>query len=100
MLAHVVRELKTKPSIAIAEFNSPTGAFRNGELYVLCFDMRTGAITAHTDRWLLGTKITGGQPYGAAGAKIFAAVQAGRITRVSYNFPRPVAPSPCPWSPM
>ncbi len=89
MLAQVVRELKTNPSMALAEFNSPTGAFRKGELYVLCFDMRTGDITAHTDRWLLGTKITGSQPYGAAGAKIFAAAQAGRTTRVSYDFPRP-----------
>jgi hypothetical protein len=32
VLAQVVRELKTNPSIARAEFNSPTGAFRKAKL--------------------------------------------------------------------
>jgi hypothetical protein len=97
MLARVVRELNANPTAALATFNEPTGGFRVAELYVVCFDMRSGKITAHTDRWLLGTKINnGGPPYGPAGKNIFAAARPHRFTRLTFQFPRPGSTEPVP----
>jgi hypothetical protein len=56
-----------------------------------------GQITAHTNRWLLGTKINGtGEASSAAGNKILAAAKAGQFARLSYDSPRPGGTEPVP----
>jgi cytochrome c len=47
MLERAVAELKTNEAAALAKFNDPNGGFGDRDLYVYCFDVRTGKFTAH-----------------------------------------------------
>ena len=53
----VIAELKANASAAVEKFNKPDGEFRQGDLYVFCFNVENGVFTAHPDRGLLGTDI-------------------------------------------
>jgi hypothetical protein len=78
-------------------FNSGGGGFRDRDLYVFCFDAKTGIFDAHgAVKSLLGTDIRAvkerdGSPLGQ---KIFDLVKEGAVTTVSYNFPRPGGTDP------
>lgn len=98
MLERAIAELKTNASTAIDKFNKPDGEFRQGDLYVFCFNVETGIFTAHPDRKLLGSDIRwlwemDGSPLGR---KIFDAANGANETTVSYNFPKPGATNPVP----
>ena len=73
MLDKAVAALKANEADALAKFNSPTGGFRDRDLYVFCFDMTTGKFNAHVNPALMGTDAralkVNGQPVGANGLR-------------------------------
>jgi cytochrome c len=97
MLEKAVAAVKANEADAIAKFNSPTGGFRDRDLYVFCFDMTTGKFVAHVNPALIGTDIhaqkVNGQP---VGEMVFSAAKEGTITTVDYNFPKPGTTEPVP----
>lgn len=96
-----VAALKANPTAAIAKFNEPNGGFRDRDLYVFCFNAKTGLFDVHVNKALLGTdtralKEKDGSPLGQ---KIFDAANAapeGTIITVTYNFPKPGTTNPVP----
>ena len=98
MLEKAVAALKSDEAGALAKFNSGEGGFRDRDLYVLCYDMTTGNFTAHVNKALLGTDVRAlkqkdGSPLGE---KVHGAAQAGTISTVSYQFPKPGTTDPVP----
>jgi hypothetical protein len=91
MLERAVTALKADPVAAVASFNRADGGFRDRDLYVACFDARSGIVKAHIDPQQLGVDVrTMKQPNGKAfGLTIFNAAKAGSIATVDYEFPRP-----------
>jgi cytochrome c len=91
MLDKAVTALKADKAKALDMFNKGEGAFRDRDLYVFCFDTKSGIFNAHVVKSLLGTdlrlvKETDGSPLGQ---KIFDATKEGSVNTVDYNFPRP-----------
>jgi hypothetical protein len=101
MEVRVIAELKAHESDAIAKFNKPDGGFRDRDLYVFCFNAKTGIFSAQINPALIGTdnrllKEKNGSPLGQ---KVYDAVQPlkdGQITTVRYNYPRPNTTNPVP----
>jgi cytochrome c len=99
MVQHVIAELKTDPSGAIAKFNKPDGPFRDRDLYVFCFDAKSGIFSAQINPALLGTdnrqlKEKDGTPLGQ---RVYDAVQPlkdGEIITMTYHYPRPGTTTP------
>jgi cytochrome c len=98
MLDKAIAALKTNEADALAKFNSPTGGFRDRDLYVFCFDMATGKFTAHTNPALMGTDVRNikGPDGSAVGQQLFAAAKVGTISTVDYSFPKPGTTVPVP----
>jgi cytochrome c len=91
MFDKAVAALKADKTKAIEMFNKGDGGFRDRDLYVFCFDAKTGIFNAQVVKSLLGTDIRlvkekDGSPLGQ---KIFDAVKEGSVSTVQYNFPRP-----------
>jgi hypothetical protein len=98
MLEKAVTAIKADKAKALDMFNKGAAGFVDRDLYVFCFDAKTGIFDAHVVKSLLGTDIRAikekdGSPLGQ---KIFDAVKEGAITTVSYNFPRPGGTDPWP----
>ena len=97
MLEKAVAALKGNEADALAKFNSPTGGFRDRDLYVFCFDMTSGKFNAHVNPALVGTDVralkVGTQ---AVGEMVFAAAKDGTVTTVDYDFPKPGTTQPVP----
>lgn len=101
MLRNVVTEVKVNREQAFDMFNKDSGRFRDGDLYVFCFNAGDGKFVAEGNpnaRDLLGQDIrTLKDPSGKAfGKQIFAAGRKpeGKVTEVSYQFARPNDPKP------
>jgi cytochrome c len=97
MLEKAVAALKANEADALTKFNSPTGGFRDRDLYVFCFDMTSGKFTAHVNPALMGTDVralkVGTQ---SVGQMVFAAAKEGAVTTVDYDFPKPGTTQPVP----
>lgn len=97
MLEKAIAALKANEAEALAKFNSPTGGFRDRDLYVFCWNVSDGKYTAHINPALMGTDIrdlkVNGQP---VGARVYAAAKEGAITTVDYDFPKPGTTNPVP----
>ena len=96
MLEKAVAALKADEAAALAKFPLFDGGFRDRDLYVYCFEMGTGKLTAHANQALIGTDIRtlkemDGSPLGQ---KIYDAAKEGTLTTVSYNFPKPGGAEP------
>jgi signal transduction histidine kinase len=90
MLEKAVVAVKADKAKALADFNSPTGGFRDRDLYVFCAGP-DGIITAHPA--IKGQQITSlvdktGKKLGEA---IVASAKEGQIAEVDYMWPRPGA---------
>jgi signal transduction histidine kinase len=101
MLRNVVTEVKVNREQAFDMFNKDSGRFRDGDLYVFCFNAKDGKFVAEGNpnaRDLLGQDIrTLKDSTGKAfGKQIFAAGRKpeGKVTEVSYLFARPNDPKP------
>jgi hypothetical protein len=98
MLEKAITELKADGTAALTKFNDAKGPFRDRDLYVYCFDMGSGKITAHINPAVIGNdgraaKEKDGTPFGQ---KLYDAAAEGKINTVSYNFPRPGSTEPVP----
>jgi signal transduction histidine kinase len=96
MLEKAVTELKANETTALTKFNTADGGFRDRDLYVYCFEMKTGNFTAHVNPVFMGTDVRAlkekdGSPLGQ---KIYDAVKEGTVTTVKYNFPKPGGTDP------
>ena len=86
------------PVASGAKFNKGEGGFKDRDLYVFCYDMKTGKFTAHVNPSLLGTDVKAlkekdGSPLGE---KVFNATKSGTVSTVAYNFPKPRTTDPVP----
>ena len=96
MLVRAVAALKADPAAAIKNFNQGNGGFRDRDLYVACFDAKTGLVQSHIDPKQLGVDIrTLKQPDGKPfGQKLFDAAKEGSIATVDYEYPMPGSTAP------
>jgi signal transduction histidine kinase len=82
---------------AIAMFNSGDGGFKDLDLYPFCFNISDGAAVAGPERVRGKDVRTLKDPSGNAyGADLYKAAQEGKITEVSYVFPKPGETTPSP----
>jgi cytochrome c len=91
MFDKAVTALKADKAKAIDMFNKGEKGFREKDLYVFCFDAKTGIFNAQVVKSLLGTDIRlvkekDGSPLGQ---KIFDVAKEGGVNTVQYNCPRP-----------
>jgi signal transduction histidine kinase len=96
MLEKAATALKADTTKALVTFNNGGDGFKDRDLYPFCWDAKTGVFNAHVTKTLLGTDIRAlkekdGSPLGQ---KIFDGVQEGKITTISYNFPKPGGTEP------
>jgi hypothetical protein len=89
MLEKVVVSMRADPVKTVSQINKGEGGFRDRDLYPTCAGP-DGKNIAHPDPTRIGLvqkdiKDVTGKPYGAE----FASVVEGKITEVSYMFPRP-----------
>jgi cytochrome c len=98
MLEKAVAELKTNEAAALAKFNKGESGFKDRDLYVFCFDLKSQKIMAHINPALLGKgpKDLVEKDGSPIGEKLVAAMKEGAISTVSYNFPKPGATEPSP----
>jgi signal transduction histidine kinase len=101
MLERAIPELKANESAAIAKFNKGEGGFKDRDLYVFCFNNADGKFTAHQKAALIGTDVRdlkdkSGKVFGQDLYKAGNSESEGKITEVSYMFPRPGSTDPVP----
>jgi hypothetical protein len=94
LLDRAIVEFNSDKTAAIARFNDPKGGFQDRDLYVFCANIADGKLTAHPK--LRGTdlrtlKDKNGVPFGE---QMFAAASDGKISEVSYVWPRPDGTDP------
>lgn len=90
MLEKAVAELKADESAALAKFSSGEGGFKDRDLYPFCGGP-DGNFTAHPK--LAGKPLKGlqdkGNPPKDLGDAIYASAVEGKISEVTYQWPRP-----------
>jgi glucose-6-phosphate-specific signal transduction histidine kinase len=91
MLEKAVAAVKADKAKALAMFNNVEGGFKDRDLQPFCFNVSDGKIVAATVPGLLGTDIRTlkdktGRVFGEDAYK--AAIE-GKISEISYMFPRP-----------
>ena len=91
MLERAVAAVKADKAQALEMFNKGEGGFKDRDLQPFCFNVSDGKITAATVPNVLGTDIRAlkdknGKEFGQ---EIYQAAREGKITEVSYMFPRP-----------
>jgi hypothetical protein len=97
MLARAAAAVRVNEAGALASFESPSGGFKDRDLYVFCFDHSSGIVLA-------GPTIAKGRdvrtlmdPTGKRfGQEMFADVADGRVIVVDYLFPKPNSTTPVP----
>lgn len=100
MLEKAIAALKADETAALAAFNNPTAGFRDRDLYVFCYNMTTGAFTAHLNPALIGKDVrtikAGDDPLGQRIFDIIKGSAPGSIVTVDYSFPKPGTTRPVP----
>ena len=98
MLQRAIVEMLADEKAAIGKFNSEDGGFRDRDLYVFCFNASDGVTTAHANADIIGKDVrTFKDPAGKEfGDEMFSQAQEGKISSVSYSFPRPGTDNPVP----
>jgi hypothetical protein len=97
MLEKAVAAMKANETAALQSFNKGESGFKDRDLYVFCWDVKTGKFTAAVPG-LVGTDVKAlkerdGSPLGE---KLINSAKEGAITSVTYNFPRPGTNDPVP----
>lgn len=88
MLDKAVAEMKANPSAALVKFQKGEGGFKDRDLYPFCGGP-DGNFTAHptlTGKSMKDLKDKAGKPLGE---EMYKVAQEGKITEVSYMWPRP-----------
>jgi hypothetical protein len=90
LLAKAATAIRANAAGALAKFDAPNGGFRDRDLYVFCFDRRSGTVLAGPPTTKGRDVRTLGDPTGKAfGREMFANVKDGDIIIVDYVFPKP-----------
>jgi hypothetical protein len=95
MLEKAVTAMKADKTKALDMFNKGEGGFKDRDLYPFCFNISDGIATAGPVRGrdVRTLKEASGRAYGE---DVYKAAQEGKITEVSYMFPRPGESTPAP----
>jgi signal transduction histidine kinase len=98
MLDKVLVAVKADKGKAIDLFNKGESGFKDRDLQPFCFEADTGRLVAATSATLLGKDIRSlkdksGKEFGK---ELFASAVEGRVSEVSYLFPRPGTDDPVP----
>lgn len=94
MLDRAVVALKSDETKALSEFNDPKNKqFRDRDLYVFCYNISDGNITAYSSPALLNTDVRtlayNDDPVGQRAYEATRNSQEGSVTTIDYNFPKP-----------
>jgi hypothetical protein len=91
MLEKVVAAVKADKAKALVAFNAGTDGFKDRDLQPFCFNKSDGILNATTNPSLLGKDVRSlkDKTGKAFGEESFKAAVDGKITEVSYMFPRP-----------
>ena len=91
MLEEVVVAVQADKAKALSMFNKGEGGFKDRDLQPFCFDVSDGKIVSSTHPSLLGTDVQTlkDKTDKAFGQELYNAATDGKITEVSYMFPRP-----------
>jgi hypothetical protein len=99
MLDRAAIALKTNKATALSEFNDKSNKqFHDRDLYVFCYNMSDGKITAHSNRALMGRDVRTLKLKGDTfGQRLFDATQrltGEGVARIAYEFPKPGTTEP------
>ncbi|KAI95595.1 chemotaxis protein [Rhodomicrobium udaipurense JA643] len=91
LLEKAVTAVKADEKKAIADFNNPTGGFRDRDLYVFCAGGADNVFTAHANEKLRGTKLADlvDKKGKKLGEELIKNAAEGKFVEVDYWFPRP-----------
>jgi hypothetical protein len=88
MLIRAIAAVEHDKANALDRFNKGDGGFNDRDLYVLCANASDGIITAHPTR-------RGGQLKDfPLGQQVMRTATAGKVSEVTYWWPRPGSPKP------
>jgi cytochrome c len=101
MLDRAVGALKSNEASALSEFNDPSNKqFHDRDLYVFCYNLSDGKITAYESPALLNIDIrTLALKDDPIGQRAYQAVEnapEGSVITIDYNFPKPGTTEPVP----
>jgi hypothetical protein len=98
MLDRVIGALKTNEATALSQFNDPSNKqFRDHDLYVFCYNMSDGKITAYESPALLNVDVRSlSFKDDPIGKKTYEAAQNASVVTVDYKFPKPGTTEPTP----
>jgi hypothetical protein len=101
MLDRAIGALKSNEATALSEFNDPNNQeFHDRDLYVFCYNLSDGKITAYESPALLNIDVrTLALKDDLIGKRAYEAVQnspEGKVTTIDYNFPKPGTTEPVP----
>ena len=94
MLDRAVAAVKADKATALGEFNDKNNKqFHDRDLYVFCFNMSDGKLTADADQAVMGIDIRTlkfkGDPFGQRQYDATKAAPVGRVIIEDYDFPKP-----------
>jgi hypothetical protein len=99
MLDHAIVALKSDEAKALSEFNDPKNKqFHDRDLYVFCYNIADGNITAYSSPVLLNTDVRtlayNDDPVGKRAYEATKNSPEGSVTTIDYNFPKPGTTEP------
>lgn len=99
MLARAIVALKSNEAKALSEFNDPKNKqFHDRDLYVFCYNISDGNITAYSSAALLNTDVRtlafNDDPIGKRAYEATKNSPAGSVTTIDYNFLKPGTTEP------
>jgi hypothetical protein len=101
MLDRAISALKSNEAAALSEFNDPNNQqFRASDLYVFCYDVSDGKITAYESPALLNVDVrTLALKDDQIGKRTYEALQSApeaSLITIDYKFPKPGTTEPVP----
>jgi hypothetical protein len=99
MLHRAVEALNVDTAAALKAFNDEKNKeFRNRDLYVFCFSLPDGNITAYESPLMVGTNVRelklGKGPLGQRAYDVVAGAPEGEFVTIDYDFPKPGTKQP------
>lgn len=101
MLDRAVAALKLNETAALGEFNNPNDKnFHDRDLFVFCFSMSDGKITAYSSPGLIGIDVRSltlkDDPIGQRAYDAVQTLPEGSVATMDYTFPKPGTTEPVP----